>query len=312
MEDLELQDGQQQLRWWVRVVLRILRIPAYVWIAGGSVLILLALILVGYHYKITLWDWAQLLIVPAILAGGGLWFNTQQREREQRIADNRAQDDSLQAYLDGMSQLLTDKDRPLHRAQLGDSLSTVARARTLTVLSRLDGDRKRSVLQFLYESHLIERRHNIVSLQQADLSGTNLSEAFLDEANLYKADLSRANLEGAILSGAILSGAILRDANLSKANLSTANLEEAILSRANLSMAYLRGANAGWAILQGANLREAILQEANLRETNLTEADLSYANLRDANLEVTNLVSGGQPPERGQPARRHHAQRPEV
>ena len=96
-----------------------------------------------------------------------------------------------------MSQLLTDKRLPLHSAQSGDSRSTVAQARTLTVLGRLDSGRKRSVLQFLYgagliykerillnEADLIERRHNIVSLQQAILSGADLSEADLREAYL--------------------------------------------------------------------------------------------------------------------------------
>jgi predicted membrane-bound spermidine synthase len=125
------------------------------------------LVAIGYSYGVTLWDWIKLLIVPAVIAGGGLWFNRQQREREleiareqrereQRIANERAQDEALQGYLDGMSQLLTDKERPLHKAQTSDSLSTVARARTLTVLGRLDGGRKRSVLQFLFESGLID------------------------------------------------------------------------------------------------------------------------------------------------------------
>src|SRR5215203_5248310 len=95
-----------------------------------------------------LWDWLKLLIVPAVLAGGGIWFNAQQREREQETAKNRAQDETPQAYLDGMAELLTDRDRPLHRAQVGDSLSSVARARTLTVLSRLNGEHKARVVQF--------------------------------------------------------------------------------------------------------------------------------------------------------------------
>jgi uncharacterized protein YjbI with pentapeptide repeats len=121
---------------------------------------------------------------------------TQQAETDRTLADERRQDATLQAYLDGMSQLLTDKEQPLHSAQPGDSLSTVARARTLTVLGRLDSRRQRSVLQFLFESGLIykeqtlldeggliESQHNIVSLQQADLSGADLSEANLSDAH---------------------------------------------------------------------------------------------------------------------------------
>ena len=202
-------DQQQQSRW--RPTRRQL-----LWTGAAVALLLLtAAILIGYRYGITLWDWIKLLVVPAVIAGGSLWFNVQQREREQRIASERAQDETLQAYLDGMAELLTDKDQPLHSAQPGDSLSTVARARTLTVLGRLDGGRKRSVLQFLYESgliykeqtllselDLIERRPNIVSLQQADLSKAHLNGIGLGYANLSMADLSGASLHAANLSEA--------------------------------------------------------------------------------------------------------------
>jgi uncharacterized protein HemX len=70
------------------------------------------------------WDYLKLLIVPAALAIGVAWLNWAQRKRE-RVAEEarkdreldiesqRAQDEALQAYLDQMSQLLTDKDRPL-------------------------------------------------------------------------------------------------------------------------------------------------------------------------------------------------------
>src|SRR5215216_7111873 len=133
-------DQQQQSRW--RPTRRQL-----LW-ASATFALLTVAILIGYRYGITLWDWIKLLVVPAVLAGGGLWFNQQQRAREQQIADARAQDEALQSYLDGMSLLLTDKERPLHRARPGDSLSEVARARTLTVLPSLDGARKGSVVRF--------------------------------------------------------------------------------------------------------------------------------------------------------------------
>ena len=55
-----------------------------------------------------------------MIAGGGLWFNRQQRERElaiaseQRerdvdIAERRTQDEALQAYFDQMSDMLIPK-----------------------------------------------------------------------------------------------------------------------------------------------------------------------------------------------------------
>jgi hypothetical protein len=93
-----------------------------------------------HFHKRTLWEWLNLLIVPAVLALGGYLFTrsenrrtredaVRQRRLDRELAEDRRQDDTLQAYLDGMSQLLTDKELPLHRTQSGDSLSTVARAR---------------------------------------------------------------------------------------------------------------------------------------------------------------------------------------
>ena len=162
--------------------------------AGATVGLLTIAILIGYRYDITLWDWIKLLIVPAVIAGGGLWFNRQQRERELEtarqerereveIAERRTQDEALQAYLDQMGQLLLDKDRPLRQSKEDDEVRTLARARTLTLLSRLDRTRKRSAVQFLYESGRVDPERRIVDLTGADLSRANLSDANLSDAD---------------------------------------------------------------------------------------------------------------------------------
>jgi hypothetical protein len=181
---------------------------------GGIVGFLTVVVLIGYRYDITLWDWLKLLIVPAVIAAGGVWFNRQQREREVEIAERHTQDEALQAYLDQLSDILIpSKDQPsLHEARRGDSLSTVIRARTLTVLSRLDGTRKARVVQFLRESGLIYRDPRgsaVLELRGADLRGTDLVAADLVAADLSSTDLSGANLVSADLTGADLSSAIL-------------------------------------------------------------------------------------------------------
>jgi uncharacterized protein YjbI with pentapeptide repeats len=216
--------------------------------------VLSLLVAIGYSYGITLWDWIKLLVVPAAIAAAGLWFNRQQQERQRAddwrqqeraldIADQRAQDDALQAYLDQMSLMLTNKERPLRRAQPGDDLSVVARARTLTVLTKLekkrklDKDRKGSVLQFLYESGLITKDRRILDLSKADLFMADLYWAKLSEANLHGVYLIKANLIQADLVKADLSGAYLIEADLIRADLSEANLSNAWLRHANLSSA---------------------------------------------------------------------------
>jgi uncharacterized protein YjbI with pentapeptide repeats len=259
-------DQQKQARWQLtrRQVLWAVGIAAFLTVS----------VLIGYRYSITLWDWIKLLIVPAVIAGGGIWFNGQQRDREMETAEQRSQDEALQAYLDGMSDLLTDKDRPLHRAQLGDSLSSVARARTLTVLTRLDGGRKGSVVRFLYESGLIAKDHLVFKLRGTDLSGTDLSCADLHLVDLSGACLYGANVRLANLSGADLNGAYLRGTNLTEANLRKANLSRADLIGINLTGACLSGTN-----LSGADLSAA---------TGWTEKQLTTAK----SLEGTSMPNG--------------------
>jgi hypothetical protein len=245
----------------------------------------------------TLWDWMKLLIIPAVLAGGGLWFNRQQREQEVRIAarqreqeleaaDRRAQDEALQAYLDQLGQLLLNKEWPLRQSEEGDDVRTLARARTLTVLSRLDGDRPRSVVQFLYESGLITKDRAVL-----DLNGANLSRADLRGVDLPGADLRRAVLRGADLSAEPFKLSFFGVETqttfsffISKTNLAGADLRRADLRGADLRGAVLRGANLSAAILREANLLQADLSEADLSEANLLRANLRGANLRGANL----------------------------
>ena len=88
-----------------------------------------------------------------------------------------------------------------------DEVFKIARVRTLTVLPRLDANRKRSVLQFLHESDLINGDKRTINLWEANLTGANLAGANLWLANLTQADLTQADLRQVDLSGANLTGA---------------------------------------------------------------------------------------------------------
>jgi uncharacterized protein YjbI with pentapeptide repeats len=149
--------------------------------------------------------------------------------------------------------LIPNEDLPsLYKARPGDSLSSVARARTLAVLSRLDGDRKASVVRFLAEADLIERDNPVLSLARANLRGASLSGAYLYGTRLTLANLGEANLSGAVLATAHLDRADLAGADLTDANLADANLAGAYLGEAKLMRADLRDAD-----LRGADLRGA-------------------------------------------------------
>ena len=70
-----------------------------------------------------------------------------------------------------MSTLLLEKD--LRSSEADSEVRTLARARTLTILVRMNPSRKRQVIQFLYEADLIrgvEGRQPIMSLREANLN----------------------------------------------------------------------------------------------------------------------------------------------
>jgi hypothetical protein len=249
----------------------------------------------------TLWDWLDLLLVPMLLALGAWLLNRSARIREQEVEElrikeqqrielGRSRQTALQTFLDCMTELIS---HGLRESEVGDAKRAIARARTLTALRQLDGERKGLLLLFLRESDLIEK-DAIVDLRGADLRGADLTEANLRGANLSGADLTeavlfRANLRGANLSeaglrradlsGAYLHGAYLYGASLYGAKLGGADLTEAVLFRANLSGADLRGAD-----VRRADLTEAFLGQANLSGANLNKADLRGAYLDGAGL----------------------------
>jgi uncharacterized protein YjbI with pentapeptide repeats len=218
----------------------------------------------------TLWDWLQLLIVPLILAGGGLWLNAtiQQIEREraerraeadQKIANERLEEQTLQTYLDRMSQLLLGGhfDNP----PTWDRASSVARAQTLTTLRGLSGQRRVTILQFLYESKLIMGDTPPVVLRDANFVKIVFQNEELIEAQLAGVHLSGAALGLTHLERANLSNAWLNSVSLADVHLEGANLENAILYEANLNGTHLEGANLRGATITDEQLEKAILDE---------------------------------------------------
>jgi hypothetical protein len=136
----------------------------------------------------------------------------------------------------------------------------------------------------------MERRHKdtewgpgqteppVISLEDADLSGTDLSYA-----NLSGADLEGADLSGADLSVAQLSDTWLLGADLSGADLSAANLHEAFLISADLTDADLRDADLSGAFLGAAEgVTEKELEQAASSLAGATMPDSSgHAGLYD-------------------------------
>jgi len=220
----------------------------------------------------TLWDWLQLLVVPAALAAIALLFNQVQAEREQAKAEARArvdreiaadvqQEETLQNYIATMSELMLEKS--LRASDRGSELRVVARTRTLTILRRLNGERKGILLRFLSDANLIRGPDPIVELVDADLSFTVATHAHLNGANLAGADMTGAQIDDATLRGADLHGAKLISVSARGVDLGKADLQVFKFTGADLSHSYLVGA-----------ITNETLQEARLTDTRMPDGSL--------------------------------------
>jgi uncharacterized protein YjbI with pentapeptide repeats len=297
--------NQQKSRW-RRIGSQIL------WAVGVVVAVsAVAFVINDFFFHRQLWDWLKLLIVPVMLALVGYLFSLSQNQATEEATQERARDEALQAYLDKMAELLIDEN--LHeKANEYDKTRITARARTLAVLRRLDGERKKTVLLFLREARLINRYDyfgpekgpyvlyyaHYVGLEDADLSEADLERARLISTSekvpisLKGANLKGAKLRGAELRGADLREAILRGADLREADLSAAKLSVADLSKTDLKLATLRNADPAQVDLSGADLFNANLRNADLRNVNLEEANLLRADLSGADLRQDEAMPG--------------------
>ena len=252
--------------WWRKIRKPLLIVGITSLLVAVVVLIFLAVWFYGTGFAgKTLWDWLNLLgviAIPVVVALGASWYTAQQEKVSDKENTDNQREAALQAYIDSMSELVLHEK--LRESGENDEVRNIARVRTLTVLPRLDLGRKRIVLQFLYESGLIDKDKKIV-----DLQGVNLHKTHLSYIQLRRADLSGVNLS---------------DSFLLNIGLVEAKLDGAMLSNCNLYAANLMGTDLRASLLCGSNLIEADLTDADLRSANLMDADLRGANLSNANL----------------------------
>jgi Pentapeptide repeats (8 copies) len=188
----------------------------------------------GFKNNGSLWDWVGLLSGPVFISALPFVFAAHQGGGEDAGASEAATGDArmeeqqraaLDSYQEYMFGLLLNHN--LIGSPPRSDVREVARARTLAVLRRVGGTRKREVLQFLYESRLIAVANPVVDLHGADLRAADLSGVTLTGAQLSGVDLNGANL-----AHADLNGTGLRDANLSGADITGADLGGAHLTEA--------------------------------------------------------------------------------
>ncbi len=220
----------------------------------------------GFEDK-KLWDIIEIVIIPVFLALIAIWFNYQTNRNSNRISNNQTQDSTLEKYLDYLSNILTTEEylNPKKNRQL-------LRAKTLTALQRLNGERKGILIRYLYNLDLI----NIVD-QVIDLSGSDLNDIDLSGCD-HSGNKDRTLLSYLSLFEASFIGAEMRKADFSEAKISRSKFMFSDLSNSNFKDAHLMDADFSCATLKNVNFKNASLLGANLsKTTGLTKRQLRKA-----------------------------------
>ena len=133
-------------------------------------------------------------------------LNTRQRHQEQTLADHQRQDLLLDNYIREISQLLLSANFTLTRTVR----EFIVRPQTMAVLRQLNAKRKTEVILFLFESGLLTRGNDPISLVGANLDEINFD---VEEDSLSHSYLFHLALPGTSLVNASFRNRQLRFAD---------------------------------------------------------------------------------------------------
>jgi uncharacterized protein YjbI with pentapeptide repeats len=260
-----------------------------------------------------LWDWLQLLIVPAALAYFGLWYSDQQSIADRRHTDELQylaqqqskqlrQQDLLTASEDRIVEIVSANkfdlaDAPQSAQDFAQAImsrafgtvSVASNGKRMVLPGVLDASAKGAFLQFLVSTNHVTSQNAVLSLSSDLLDNIDVTGLALPEINL-----SGASLQGAQLQGSNLDGADLASADFTKAQLEGAFLEQnidasnGIFTGAHLHRAHLEGLDA-----TGAHFNGADLSGADLTCVQFSNATLDGANVAGATVSQSQLDQAG-------------------
>ncbi len=209
----------------------------------------------------TLWDWMNLLVVPVLIALTAWSFKEIEKRNTQSSERERAQNETLDSFIKIMTELIIN-NKLISQTPSPES-KIIARTRIMLALSNLDRMKKGQVLQFLFESSLINQEPKI------NLNGGDIKNAVLDGIVLSSSEIKGAYFNKASIKNSNLSNANFTSCNFSEANFSNSLMENTDLSYSNLTSAKLRNIN-----LDSINFEGAVLTKADLRGSSITQNQL--------------------------------------
>ena len=227
------------------------------------------------RYK-TLWDWLDLIIIPVFIALFTWIYTEFEKDKNSKIEQENAREKTLDSFINTMTELLVKHDLAGTPEQ---KRLAIARTRINLALPQLDGGRKGQILQFLYESDLVDLNpkfrllgcnfnesllENIV-LGQAEIKGAYFKEALFKKSNLVEANFTSCDFTGADFTNCLMTNTNLSYTKLNNVKLENIDLTKVEFEGADLTNASLKGSTIKQIQLEGIFQKENI----NLKETKI-------------------------------------------
>lgn len=209
----------------------------------------------------TLWEWLDLLLIPFCVGILAWSFKEAEKEKASKSEDERSQNETLDSFVNIMTELITKHNLANQNSTL--ETRTIARTRINLAFSNLNGARKGQVLQFLFESGLIDYNPKI------NILGGNMKNAILDGIVLSKSEIKGVYFNNATIKEANLNEAIFTSCDFTKADLTESLVTNTNFSYTNLTKSKLKGMDLTSVNFEGANLTKADLRGSSIRQDQL-------------------------------------------
>jgi uncharacterized protein YjbI with pentapeptide repeats len=240
-------------------------------------------------------SWTKLFLsalFPLIFGIFTIVFTVQQdsiaranREQDQSQIDVLRKQTVYDSYIDTISKLFL--RRNFNRSDV-NTLENI-RVRTLNALRQLDAERKREIIQFLYENKLIRynksKIEELVRLDEGDLSGIE----FIYSSTLI-CQFTYLYLPAVLAAKIVFDRCQLQDAQFDGASMVEAKFTKSILSYSKFIKTNLTAAVFDTNNMRSVNFTGAILSHARFHQSKLENVDLTNTDLLGSNLEPDQLT----------------------
>ncbi|SHH92678.1 Pentapeptide repeat-containing protein [Flavobacterium sp. CF108] len=209
-----------------------------------------------------LWDWLDLLIVPLSIATIGWIYKEYEKSKDEKKDFENKQNETLDSYFRVISDLIIKSN--LLDIHLNKESKIIARTRTIVAIENLNDERKGQVLQFLYESKLIDK--DIIELiganfRTSEVSGIVLKDTIIKGVYFCNSKFIRSYLDRSVFTACDFTNTDFTDSSMQNTDLSYTKLIRCKLVNIDLTTVDFEGAD-----LTDADLTNSVILKSQLEK----------------------------------------------